>query len=127
MGAELRHRLPALAGELLEALGPALGEVATRTAFLVSARGRKRGLARVKKRARAALRSDLAAIKNTALAIALETPDLDPKMFRTPTTGDQRLLTAAAPRPRMLLAIRSRAHRARIAWGLSGRLEQPHS
>ena len=95
VGAELRHRLPALAGELLEALGPALGEVATRTAFLVSARGRKRGLARIKKRARAALRSDLAAIKSTALAIALETPDLDPKRFRTPTTGDQRLLTAA--------------------------------
>ena len=41
------------------------------------------------------MRPDLAAIKNTALAIALETPDLDPKRFRTPTTGDQRLLTAA--------------------------------
>ena len=69
--------------------------MATLTAFLVLARGRKRGLARIKKRTHAALRSDLAAIKNTALAIALETPDLDLKRFRTPTTGDQRLLTAA--------------------------------
>ena len=72
-----------------------LARLADLTASLASARGRVRERARVKQMTRAALRSDLVAIGRTAAAIALGTPELDPRRFRPPPNGDQRLLTAA--------------------------------
>ena len=95
VGAEIRHRLPKLAGKLLDAITGGVGSLKDLTAALASARGRVKELARLKKFVRASLRSDLEAIKRTAHAVAINQPEFDDKKFRLPSNGDQRLLTAA--------------------------------
>ena len=95
LGGELRHRLPKLAGKLLDTFGERLRKLANLTASLASARGRVGARARGKQMARATLRSDLVAIGRTARAIALDRPELDARRFRTPPNGEQRLLATA--------------------------------
>ena len=96
LGNELRDRLPKTARAVLDEVGELLRKLATLTAELVSARGRVSECARIKAMARADLRADLVAIQRTARALSLESSGLDPRRFRTPPNGDQRLLVTAS-------------------------------
>jgi hypothetical protein len=93
LGLLYRPNLPLIAHTFLSGLGSALATLANLTGTQASIFGKARELARLKRKAREALRSACAAINRIAIAVAVETPGFDDK-FEMPVVGDEKLLTA---------------------------------
>jgi hypothetical protein len=93
LGLLFRGDLPAAADKFLPVLESALTTMAGLTGSQASAFARVRELARLKQKARKALRENCAAINRIATVVALETPGFDDK-FQMPVNGDEKLLAA---------------------------------
>lgn len=95
VGGEIRDRLPAVAGQMLDSLVAGIASVNDLTGTMYSGQARIREVRRMKKFTRSALKSELDAIWRTARAVALDQVDLDPEKFRPGRGGDETLLAAA--------------------------------
>lgn len=92
---ELRPLLPTVARNVLDVMRVGSASLKDLAAARVAAEARLRELTGARKGLRAALRSDLDAIRRTADAVAAERPEVDPETFRFPWRGDQKLLDGA--------------------------------